>query len=58
MTNAEWKKQIENQLNETRANMLRLEGALQLLTEIMKTEKPPVKRASTKKVTTKETIND
>lgn len=58
MTNTQWKQQLEAQLNDTRANLLRLEGALQLITEIMKEEKPPVKKVATKKPATKETNND
>ena len=58
MTNTQWKQQLETQLNDTRANLLRLEGALQLITEIMKEEKPPVKKVATKRATTKETTND
>ena len=57
MTNTQWKEQLEKQYEDTKNNLLRLEGALQLVSELIK-EEPPVKKAAAKKVQTKETTNE
>lgn len=44
MTNTQWKAQLEKQIEETKNNFLRLEGALQLVNEMIKAEPPVVEK--------------